>query len=57
MELRYKDDVTKVVGVAFVTDNEAEVLEAMGYEHYAEEDFADEFDGVCVEVWKPIKEA
>ena len=53
MELRWKNTVTKAVGIAFVTDNEAEVLEAMGYFHDGTEDVTDE-DGTYVEIWKPI---
>ena len=54
MELRWKNKSTKEVGIAFVTDNDAEVLEAMGYYHCNEEDFTDdELDGEYVEVWKP----
>ena len=57
MELRWRDKVTKEVGVAFMTDSDAEVLRAMGYEHYDEEDFTDdELDGEWVEVWKRIGE-
>lgn len=55
MELRWKDTKTKAVGIAFVTDNDAKVLEAMGYYHCDEEDFTDdELDKAYVEVWKPI---
>ena len=57
MELRWKNTATKEIGVAFVTDNDAEVLEAMGYYHCNEEDFTDdEKDGEYIEVWKPNKE-
>ena len=57
MELRWRNAVTKEIGIAFVTDNDAEVLEAMGYRHCEEEDFTDdELDGEYVEVWKPFKE-
>lgn len=56
MELRWKNTKTKEIGVAFVTDNDAEVLEAMGYYHCEEEDFTDdELDGEYIEVWKPNK--
>lgn len=56
MELRWRNTVTKEVGVAFVTDLDAEVLSAMGYEHCEEEDLTDdEMDGALVEIWKPIK--
>ena len=56
MELRWKDAKTKEIGIAFVTDNDAEVLEAMGYYHCEEEDFTDdELDKEYVEVWKPCK--
>ena len=53
MELRWKNNKTKAVGIAFVTDNEAEVLEAMGYFHDETEDITDK-DEVYVEIWKPI---
>lgn len=56
MELRWKNTKTKEIGVAFVTDNDAEVLEAIGYYHCVEEDFTDdELDGERIEVWKPNK--
>lgn len=56
MELRWKNTKTKEIGVAFVTDNDAEVLEAIGYYHCVEEDFTDdELDGEYIEVWKPNK--
>ena len=55
MELRWKNTITKAIGIAFVTDNEAEVLEAMGYFHDETEDVTDDdYDGAYVEVWKPI---
>jgi hypothetical protein len=57
MELRWRDKEAKEVGIAFVMDSDAEVLRAMGYEHFDEEDFTDdEMDGEWVEVWKPVKE-
>ena len=57
MELRWKNNVTKEVGIAFMMDSDAEVLRAMGYDHFDEEDFTDdEKDGEWVEIWKPIKE-
>ncbi len=57
MELRWRDKSTNKVGIAFMMDSDAVVLQAMGYEHCDEEDFTDdEFDGENVEVWKPIKE-
>ena len=53
MELRWTRNSTKEVGVAFMTDTDAEVLKAMGYEHCDEEDFTDdELDCAWVEVWK-----
>lgn len=55
MELRWRNRVTKEVGIAFMTDSDAEVLRAMGYEHYYEENFTDDdLDGEWVEIWKPI---
>ena len=57
MELRWKNNETKAIGVAFVTDNDAEVLEAMGYYHCEEEDLTDdELDGAYVEIWKPLED-
>jgi hypothetical protein len=57
MELRLRNKATGEIGIAFMTDSDAEVLRAMGYEHFDEEDFTDdENDGEWVEVWKPIKE-
>ena len=56
MELRWKDANTKAIGIAFVTDNDAEVLQAMGYYHCNEEDFTDdELDKAYVEIWKPVE--
>ena len=52
MQLRWKDNDTKAVGVAYVTDDDAKVLEAVGYYHCDEEDFDDELDGEYIEVWK-----
>ena len=57
MELRWTNKRTREVGIAFMTDSDAVVLRAMGYEHCAEEDVTDdELDGEMVEIWKPIKE-
>lgn len=57
MQLRWKNKLTKEIGVAFVTDSDAEVLVAIGYHHVWEEDVNDdELDGELVEIWKPIKE-
>ncbi len=57
MELRWRNKITKEVGIAFVMDSDAVVLRAMGYEHCDEEDFTDdELDGEWVEIWKPMKE-
>ena len=54
MELRWKNKVTKDIGVALVTDDDVKVLEAVGYYHCDEEDFTDdELDGEYVEVCKP----
>ena len=42
------------IGVAFVNDDDAKVLNAVGYYHCMEEDVNDdEKDGELVEVWKP----
>lgn len=56
MELRWRDKSTNKIGIAFMMDSDAEVLQAMGYEHCDEEDFNDdELDGEVVEVWRPVK--
>jgi hypothetical protein len=55
MELRYRNLDTKAIGVAFVTDNDAEVMRAMWYYHDDELDYTDdEKDGEWVEIWTPI---
>jgi hypothetical protein len=57
MELRWKNNVTKEIGVAFVTDSDAEVLRAVGYEHFVDGAYTDDDDdGEWVEVWRPVKE-
>lgn len=57
MELRWTNKVTKEAGIAFVTDSDAVVLRAMGYEHCYEEDVTDDkWNGALVEIWKPINE-
>lgn len=54
MELRWKDNATQAIGVAFVTDLDAVVLQALGYHHDWKEDVQDdELDGAWVEIWKP----
>lgn len=54
MELRWKDNKTKAIGVAHVTDSDAKVLVAIGYHHAWREDVTDdEFDSAMVEIWKP----
>lgn len=56
MLLVYKNPETKVIGVAFVSDNDAEVLSATGYYHCNKEDYIDEkSNGKYVEVWKPCE--
>lgn len=56
MLLVYKNPETKEIGVAFVSDNDAEVLSATGYYHYNKEDYIDEkSNGKYVEVWKPCE--
>lgn len=56
MELRWRNKATKEIGVAYVTDDDAKVLETVGYYHCHEEDFTDdEKDGEYVEIWKPCK--
>lgn len=54
METRWKNYATKAIGVARITDDDANVLEFVGYEPCEEENFTDdEYDGELVEVWKP----
>lgn len=56
MELRWKNNATREIGVAFVTDDDALVLRTVGYEYCNDEDFTDdEKDGELVEVWKPCR--
>lgn len=56
MELRWKNNTTSDIGVAIVSDSDAKVMRAMGYEHCDEEDFMDDdYDGAYVEVWKPVR--
>ena len=56
MLLVYQKTDTKEIGVAFVSDNDAEVLSATGYYHCNELDFIDEkSNGKYVEVWKPCE--
>ena len=54
MQLRWINHSTQSIGVAFVTDDDAKVLQAVGYYHCCEEDFTDdELDEEYIEVWKP----
>lgn len=58
MELRWRNLDTKAIGVAFVSDSDAEVLSAMYYIHDDELDYTDdEKDGEWVEVWVPIEKS
>lgn len=52
MKLRWKDNNTKSIGVAFVSDEDAKILNAVGYFYCEDEDVSDE-DMELVEVWKP----
>lgn len=54
MELRWRNTATKDIGVAFVTDEDARILSAVGYYHCNEEDCNDDYDGAYVEIWKPV---
>lgn len=57
MEIRWKNNATKAIGVAKLTDDDEDVLEFVGYKYCPEEDyFDDDYDGELVEIWKPIKE-
>lgn len=54
MQLRWTKRTTKEIGVAYVTEEDVRVLQAIGYYHCEDEDFTDdEFDSEIVEVWKP----
>lgn len=50
MELRMVQEQTKTITLAYVTDEDAKVLEAVGYYHCSEEDFI--ADNEYLEVWK-----
>lgn len=50
MELKWQDEKTGAIGIAYMTDECAKILEAVGYYHCNEED---KWDGVHIEVWKP----
>ena len=53
MKLKWNDEGnTKCIAVAFVSDEDTEILNAVGYFHCEEEDYEDDVDGL-VEVWKP----
>lgn len=53
MELRWKNEETKAIALAYVSDEDAKILEAVGYYHCDEEDCRDEYLGTYLEVWKP----
>lgn len=54
MLLVYKNEKEKEIGVAFVNDNDADVLEAVGYYHCNEKDYMEnKLSGRYIEVWKP----
>ena len=54
MEIRWKNNLTKAIGVSKITDDDEHVLKFVGYEPCEEENFIDdEYDGELVEVWKP----
>lgn len=56
MEIRWKNNATKAIGVARLTDDDEQVLEWAEYKYCPGEDFFDdEYDGEFVEVWKPVK--
>lgn len=57
MEIRWKNNTTKAIGVAKLTDDDEDVLEFVGYKYCPDEDcFDDDYDGELVETWKSIKE-
>ena len=49
MEFRWKNNITKEIGIVGVTDEDAEILNAVGYVYCDEEEYEDEY----IEVWKP----
>ena len=51
MELRMISNETRIITLAYVTDEDAKVLEAVGYYHCNAEDFV--ADNEYLEVWKP----
>ena len=54
MEIRWKNNATKAIGVAKLTDDDEDVLEFVGYKYCPEEYyFDDDYDGELVEIWKP----
>lgn len=56
MEIRWKNNATKAIGVARLTDDDEHVLSFVGYEPCYEENFTDdEYDGELIEIWKPIE--
>lgn len=57
MELRWRNKANGDIGVAYVTDEDDKVLQAVGYYHCNEEDFTDdEKDGEYIEVWKKVEQ-
>ena len=50
--MRWKNKVTKEIGLAYVTDNDTEILNFIGYRHVSEDDLVDD-DLEIVEVWEP----
>lgn len=56
MEIIWKNNETKAIGVSKLFDDDERVLEFVGYEFCYIEGFGDdEYDGELVDVWKPIK--
>lgn len=51
MQLRWKNNTNKAIGVAFATNDDAKVLVAVGYCRCEEEDCIDD-DGVYVKIWR-----
>lgn len=57
MERRWYNKRTHEIGVAFVSDSDADILRCCGYAPCPEEDFTDfDYDGEPVEIWKPVKD-
>lgn len=55
MKLKWKDNNTKIMGVSYVTDDDAAILQYIGYFNIPEEDVEDE-NGELIEIWAPLSQ-